>query len=75
MKSKSIRLCGTLASLVLLAACAANQPATVASARQSRPPAQNVHTSTGGSVILDLQQRGGQGNMEGAQNAIGGFGH
>lgn len=35
------------------------------------PPAQNVHTADGGNLILDLQQRGGQGIQDGGGNAIG----
>lgn len=60
---------------MLVASCATSQSPQVAYVGRNRmPPAQNVHTSSGGNVILDLQQRGGQGVQEGSGNAIGGLG-
>ncbi|MFL6542811.1 MAG: hypothetical protein ACJ8I9_06565 [Chthoniobacterales bacterium] len=38
------------------------------------PPAQNVHQYDGGHLVLDLQQRGGQGNFDGGGNAISSLG-
>lgn len=76
MKTKLICTCGIATAVsLLLISCTTSQPTTVASVRRNRmPPAQNVHTSSGGNIILDLQQRGGQGVQTGPSNAIGSVG-
>ena len=74
MKNKTIRTAGAVSAACLLLMSCATSPRVASNTRHSMPPAQNVHQYDGGRLVLDLQQRGGQGNFDGGGNAISSLG-
>jgi uncharacterized lipoprotein YmbA len=72
MKTQTIRTAGAVTMMALLLMSCATSPRVASNTRYSMPPAQNVHQSQGGGLILELQQRGGNGTFKAPGNAIGG---